>query len=136
LEGWNLVALRFLSAWFADQLIDRRHSHFHLLRDISHGSKLDSRMRHLHAPKQKRARAIWACPGEFAEDLRLYCPKSRGSKLFTGSPTAFWRTRADGLPLKGGAMYTPCFGGSSAGSKDISRSFFRAERRFREPPSP
>src|SRR5579864_1785165 len=50
-------------------------------------------------------------------------PKSRGSKLVTGFPAAFWRFRADGLPLKGGAMYTPCFVGSSGGRKDISRGF-------------
>ena len=52
-------------------------------------------------------------------------PESRGSKLFTGFPTAFWRSRTDGLSLKGGAMYTPWFGGSSAERKDISPGFQR-----------
>jgi len=79
-------------------------------------------MRPSHKPKQRRARANRPAPVNSRRTEALL-PESRGSKLYTGFPTAFWRFRTDGLPLKGGAMYTPCFGGSSAERKDISLGF-------------
>ena len=79
-------------------------------------------MRPSHEPKQKPAPANGPAPGEVAEDSG----ESRGSTLLTGFPTAFWRFRTDGLPLKGRAMYSAGFGVSSA----EVRIFQRGENRL------
>jgi len=38
-------------------------------------------IRQAHEPKQKRARANWACPGEFAEDYGLAAEVARFEAL-------------------------------------------------------